>query len=241
VWVNLYGGSKLDVLLAGGTIRLTQTTDYPWSGRVRIKIDACPSTPFSLMLRVPGWCEGAAVTINDERQADIPDGGAYAELNRIWEAGDIVELDLPMPVRLIESHPNVVDNRNRVAVMRGPLVYCLELPLRDGGQKRWRDGVYFPENIALTPRMDRSLLGGIVTLEGNALTTVEKERFVRDVVAKSEPLRDDRDWGTILYRPFRGRELPKPAGQGVPVVLIPYYAWANRGVAYMQVWTPLAP
>jgi DUF1680 family protein len=240
VWVNLYGGSKLDALLAGETIRLTQMTDYPWSGHVRIEITACPPTAFSLMLRIPAWCEGATITINDGRQANIPNGGTYAELNRVWKPGDIVELKLPMPVRLMESHPNVVDNRNRVAVMRGPLVYCLELPLSDNGQKRWRDGVYFPENIVLTPRTDENLLGGIVVLEGNALATIEKERFVRDVVAASEPIRDNRDWGTVLYRPFRGRELPEPAGQGGPVVLIPYYAWANRGVSYMQVWTALA-
>jgi len=140
----------------------------------------------------------------------------------------------------MESHPNVVANRNRVAVMRGPVVYCVELPLNEGGQKTWRDGVYFPENIDFTPRFDENLLGGVAVLEANALTTAGKERFVRDVVAKAKPVREDRDWEGVLYRPFVGRKLSKPEEGLVPVALIPYYAWANRGVAYMQVWTPLA-
>jgi hypothetical protein len=120
------------------------------------------------------------------------------------------------------------------------MVYCLELPLSENGQNMWRDGVYFPENIEFTPQIKRKLLGGVVVLEGNALTTAGKERFVRDVVAKAGPVRDDRDWKGILYRPFVGRELSQPETGIVPVALIPYYAWANRGVAYMQVWTPLA-
>jgi hypothetical protein len=201
---------------------------------------ACPETPFSLMLRIPGWCEGASIVINDQSLSEVANRGAYAKLNRIWKPGDIVQLNLPTPVRLMESHPNVAGNRNRVAVMRGPLVYCVELPLGDGGQEIWRDGVYFPENIKITPQREADLLGGIVVLKGNALTTAGKERFVRHVVARSEPVRDDRDWEGILYRPFLGRRLSEPEEEIVPVVLIPYYAWANRGVAYMQVWTPLA-
>lgn len=240
VWVNLYGGSTLKVSLPGDTFRLTQTTEYPWSGHVRIEIDACPATPFSLMLRIPGWSEGATVAINTDRQERTLRPGAYAELKRVWKPGDIVELEMPMPVRLMESHPNVAGNRNRVAVMRGPLVYCLELPLRDDGRRRWKEGVYFPEDIVFTPRMDANLLGGIVVLTANALTMDEMERFVRDVVTEAAPIRDDRAWEGLLYRPLRGRALAQPPGQGVPVALVPYYAWANRGVAYMQVWTALA-
>ena len=240
VWVNLYGGSKLEAELSGETVRLTQTTDYPWNGSVRIQIAACPKTPFSLMLRIPGWSEGATIRINDKPHSDVPKGGAYAELNRVWKPGDVVELILPMPVRLMESHPNVASNQSRVAVMRGPIVYCVELPLGAGGKEVWRNGVYLPENTEFTPRFDQDLLGGVVVLEANALTTAGKERFVRDVMAKSQPVQDDRDWEGVLYRPFHGRKFAEPKEGIVPVALIPYYAWANRGVAYMQVWTPLA-
>ena len=108
------------------------------------------------------------------------------------------------------------------------------------GREIWKNGIYFPENIAFTERYEENLLGGVVVLGANALTTDGKKRFIRDVVAKAEPVKDNRDWQDVLYRPLLGRKLAKPEGGLVPVTLIPYYAWANRGEAYMQVWTPLA-
>ncbi|MFW6171404.1 MAG: glycoside hydrolase family 127 protein [Planctomycetota bacterium] len=240
IWLNLYGGSTLETELAGETVALTQTTEYPWSGHVEIKVTASPETPFSLRPRIPGWAERASVKINGELSADVAKGGTYAELHRVWQAGDSVELDFPMPLRLMESHPEVAANRGRVAVMRGPLVYCVELPLSAGGEKTWKNGVYFPENIAFTPRFAPDLLGGVVVLEAEALTTAGKRQFTRDVVSKSEPATNNRSWKNVLYRPFSGRALKEPRAGEVAVSLIPYYAWANRGVAYMQVWTPLA-
>lgn len=240
IWVNLYSGSKLETELPDGPVSLTQTTDYPWDGRVTVRMDVCPQAPFSLVLRIPEWCGEPTITINGTAHTDIPKGGAYAELIRSWKRGDVVELHLPMPVRLLESHPGVVGNRNRVAVMRGPVVYCVELPLAQGGRETWHKGVYFPESIEFTPRRADDLLGGIVVLEGDALTTAGRDHFIREVAAKAGPVRDDRKWEGVLYRPFLGRKLTKPEEGTVSVALVPYYAWANRGVAYMQVWTPLA-
>jgi DUF1680 family protein len=240
VWVNLYGGSKLNTTLANETVRLTQTTDYPWQGHVRIRIDACPARRFSLMLRIPGWCTHAKITINDRPHTDVPAGGVYAALNRAWKPGDVVELDLSMPTRLVEANPNVLTHRNRVAVMRGPLVYCLELPIGEGGREIWNGGVFLPENTDFTQRFDEDLLGGIVTLTCDALTRAGKERFVRQILAKSAPPQDSRSWKETLYRPLRGRNLRRPQAGTVRVTLIPYFVWANRGEAYMQVWTPLA-
>jgi DUF1680 family protein len=240
IWVNLYNPGKLDAKLPAGQVKLSQATDYPWDGRVTIKIDKAPRSKFSLNLRIPGWCEDADIVINRASLSSSPAGGTYVELDRKWKAGDIVELNLPMPVRLMESHPDVRNNNNHIAVMRGPVVYCLELPVEQNGAQTWHRGIYFPENINFTPRFEKDLLGGIVVLEAQALTSAGKDIFFRDIVSKSQPAVDDRSWQGILYRPFKGRNLAKPTEGTVPVTLIPYYAWANRGQAYMQVWTPIA-
>ena len=161
-------------------------------------------------------------------------------MQRAWQPGDVVELLLPMPVRLMESHPAVVANRNRAAVMRGPLLYCVETPLAADGERIWRDGVYFPEHMAVTPRFESELLGGLTVLRAEALTEVGARQYVENVVSKSDALADPRSWNGVLYRPLAARPLPQPASGTVQLDLIPYYAWANRGMAFMQVWTPLA-
>lgn len=112
--------------------------------------------------------------------------------------------------------------------------------MKSGGKETRRQGIYFPENIQFAPRFVPDLLGGLVVLETEALTSAGKKRFIRDVVSQTEPATDDRAWDHVLYRPFHGRRLREPETGSVTLSLIPYYAWANRGVAYMQVWTPLA-
>jgi hypothetical protein len=240
VWINLYGGSKLDTQLFDQPVKLTQTTNYPWDGSISIRVDACPNEPFSLALRIPGWCQGARVSLNGAPWPEEPKAGTYVKMKHKWRRGDHIELNLPMPVRLSEAHPNINSNRNRIAVMRGPVLYCVELPISEEGKKVWDNGIYFPENIDFKPRFDKQLLGGVVVLEANALTSAGKERFLREVVANAEPVRDDRSWEGVLYRPFHGRKLTEPTTGMIPLTLIPYYAWANRGEAFMQVWTPLA-
>jgi DUF1680 family protein len=212
-WVHLYGGSTLDTTLSDGRrVALKQETDYPWDGRVKITVASAPAGEASLFLRVPGWAAGATVTVNGERQGVT--AGRYAELSRTWKAGDVVELDLPMKTRLVEAHPLVEEARNQVAVMRGPLVYCLEstdLPNGVGVQS-----VALPRDVKLVPRFYRSLLGGVALLEGKAEATTGAA------------------WRDELYREF------KPASpQTIVVKLIPYYAWGNRGRSEMTVWMPL--
>lgn len=241
VWIHLFGGSRLETKLPDGSpIALSQKTDYPWDGRVEIRVDDCPDRPLSLMARIPGWVEGASIRVNGEPWTEPVVSGTYAALRRAWRPGDLVELDLPMPVRLIEAHPLVVENRNQVAVARGPVVYCLELPLNAGGAETWDEGVFLPENVVLTPRHAKDLLGSVTVLEGDALTLQGHEAFVNDKTVKQTPLRERPAWDDTLYRPLSPRNL-KPAKQGtVPVALIPYFAWANRGRSYMEVWIPLA-
>jgi DUF1680 family protein len=128
VWVNLYGGSRLETELASGALELTQATDYPWDGRVRITIDKCPAAEFSLKLRIPGWAESAKIRVNGSAVDVETIPANYTEIRRRWKAGDVVELALPIEPQLIEANPQIEETRSQLAVKRGPVVYCLEAP-----------------------------------------------------------------------------------------------------------------
>jgi DUF1680 family protein len=135
-------------------------------------------------------------------------------MRRSWSADDTVELTLPLEPRLVEAHPLVEEARNQLAVMLGPLVYCLES--HDLARGVRLQSIALPRRARLTPRFDRSLLGGVVVLEGKADATA------------------DAAWGDELYREFQ----PAVPAE-VEIKLIPYYAWANRGKSEMTVWLPL--
>ncbi len=209
IWVNLFGASTLD---AQG-VHLVQETDYPWDGRVKLTVKAAPPRDIALRLRIPGWSGKNTLSVNGKSMTP-PQPGQYAEIRRRWAAGDTVELNLDMAPRLMEAHPLLETSRNQTAVMRGPLVYCLESP--DLPNDVRVSEVALSRRVQLAPRFDRTLLGGVIVLEGTALRYPE------------------RGW-TSLYTALR----PVQPEQ-IAVRLIPYYAWANRGVTHMTVWIPLA-
>lgn len=215
IWVNLYGGNSLVTELAGEKVKLSQETDYPWSGRVRIKIEACGKKEFLLKLRIPSWVTGAGVRVNNQPEFAGPETGVpgYFEIRRAWKAGDFVNLDLPMPVRLMEANPLVEEDLNQVAVQRGPVVYCLESPDLPADVKV-SDVLILPD-MKLIARYNQRLLDGIVVLEGRAL------------------LRPHENWSGKLYREVQPVEL-KP----VNLKFIPYSVWQNRGPSEMSVWLP---
>jgi DUF1680 family protein len=219
VWINLYGSSVLDTTLADGSrLRLTQETDYPWDGRVTLAVDSITTSPLDLMLRIPGWARNATVSINGKPVDDIIEPGTYLRLARIWSKDDRIELTLPMNARLIESHPMVEENRNQVAVMRGPLVYCLEsvdLPVGTDITE-----IVIPRDIQLRSRNDRALgdaLDGVTVLEGRAR------------IPSGRPHR-----AHSLYQ-----EVSDSSLQDIDIRLVPYYAWGNRGEYEMTVWMPM--
>lgn len=216
IWVNLYGGSSLQTRLrSGDEIKLSQETDYPWNGRVRIKVEECGTSEFALKLRIPGWANGASVRINDLPADNCPRPGSYFEVRRSWKAGDFVDLDLPMPARLMEANPLVEEDLDQVAVQRGPVVYCLESP--DLPAIVSISDVLIPTDIHLVSRYDQRLLDGVVVLEGKAL------------------VRPRADWNGILYR-----ESQPGSFKSVNVRFIPYCVWQNRGPSEMSVWLPRA-
>ena len=214
VWVNLYGGNRLDTTLPDGSpLKLTQATDYPWDGTITLTVRQAPADALAVMLRIPGWAARAAIRVNGQAHAAPAKPGTHAELRRKWAPGDTVELSLPLDVRVLEANPKAQSLRNQVAVMRGPVVYCLESPDLPEGVRL--DEVRVPRGIRLAPRHDKGLLGGVTVLEGQA------------VRARAG------DWQGKLYRTVRAE-----ASERIPITLIPYFAWANRGESHMTVWLP---
>lgn len=216
IWCNLYGGSELDTKLSSGDrVKLTQVSDYPWDGNVRLTVDVAPKKrAFSLYMRVPEWCEQATLTVNGEAITTSLKANTYAEINRIWKKGDTVELIMDMSVKLMESHPLVEETRNQVAVKRGPLVYCLENIDIEGGKRI--DDVLIPAEIQWTPKR--------ITIEGSPIVALEG----------TARLAGNDSWNNTLYRAV------SKADKTVNIRLIPYYAWGNRGKTEMTVWMPLS-
>ncbi|RYF99195.1 MAG: hypothetical protein EOO07_37075, partial [Chitinophagaceae bacterium] len=127
IWFNLYGANNIKTQLSDGSkISLNQATNYPWDGNVKVTVNETVEKAYSMFFRIPGWASDAKIMINGKQINAITKSGTYAEVNRTWKAGDVVELILPMETQLIESNPLVEENRNQIAVKRGPMVYCLE-------------------------------------------------------------------------------------------------------------------
>ncbi|MGO9201513.1 MAG: glycoside hydrolase family 127 protein [Limisphaerales bacterium] len=177
VFVNLFAAGRARIRLQGGELALRQATGYPWDGRVRIQIAAAPERPLTLRIRVPGWAKGhplptdlyryaevvappVTILLNGQLTPVIEEKG-YAVLHRAWRPGDAVELNLPMPVRRVLARGDVKDNAGRVAVERGPLVYCVEGADNDGHALDLvlLDGA----DLRTVARSD--LLGGITVIE----------------------------------------------------------------------------
>ena len=182
--VNLYVAGTASVPTAAGDVTLSLETGYPWSGAVKLTVDPTAESAFTLRLRIPGWARNEPVPSDLYRYLDaaaeapslrvngVPvdlelDRG-FAVVRRRWRPSDAVELHLPMPVRRVVSHEGIAGNRGRVAVERGPLVYCAE-GVDNGGKAL---DLTLPDGAALTAEHDTELLGGVTTIRGPGITLV---------------------------------------------------------------------
>lgn len=125
IWVNLYIGNEASFKVDGEEIRLRQSTDYPWNGEIALQVSAVRPLKKDFRLRIPGWCKEYSVFVNDEPVEPKTDKG-YVVLNNTWKEGDIIRLDLSMPIEVEAADPRVKENIGKRAIQRGPLVYCLE-------------------------------------------------------------------------------------------------------------------
>jgi DUF1680 family protein len=182
IYVNLFVSSQARITLAGQTIRLKQMTDYPWNGDVKITVDSAKAGAFDLRVRIPDWCQGAASPDDLYQAGHRPLSGTahlkvngkpvenpeiirgYAVLHRRWKSGDVVQMTFDMPVQLVTANPKAEADKNRIALMRGPLVYCFEGADNGAGVQN----LIIPPGTEFTPEYRRHLLGGVTVLNGTA-------------------------------------------------------------------------
>ncbi len=213
IFVNLYVAGAGKVALKDAAIKLVQETRYPWDGRVRMTVSPDKDAAFGLCLRIPGWCQGAKLQINGQAVEKPEVVKGYARLARTWKAGDVVELDLPMPVQRMEAHPNVKADAGRVALQRGPIVYCLE-GVDNSGRVR---GAVLARDPKLVAEHRPDLLGSVTVIKGaakNGASLVAVPYYAWDHRAAGEMAvwieqegkatkEDDlASWKDNLYRPY---------------------------------------
>lgn len=218
IWAHLYAANEATLILEDGTaVSLLQRTRYPWDGTVILEV--LTAGTYALKVRIPSWCSGEAeryhptVSINSGPCPGDVMPGQYVEIRRTWAVGDSVCIQLPMPVRRVAAHPYALENAGRVALMRGPLLYCLEGVDHPGVDLR---DVVVAGDVELTSRFRPDLLGGVQVIEGQAAVTPP-----------------DSGWMSELYR------AGAPAGEErrlCAITAVPYFAWANRKPGAMQVW-----
>ncbi len=209
VYVNLFLENESEIAVGDQIMKITQQTDYPWSGEVSLLIENEESIEANLKIRIPGWSvnepvpsdlytftaspsEKTSILVNGEMY-DFEMEKGYAVVKGEWNKGDKVEVSFPMDVKSIKSHENIVDNRGKLAYQRGPLLYCAEAIDNQGHAL---DLVIDDESETFTAEFKPDLLNGVTVLDGNGLAN-NKE---------------------------------------IPVRLIPYYAWSHRDITPMTVW-----
>ena len=214
-YVLLYGSNRYDTRLPNGQeLAIEQTSDYPSDGRVTLQFIKAPSESLALHLRLPNWCGQHSLRLNGQAQQPQLKAG-FAVIERNWKPGDRIELDMEMPARLVAAHPLVEECRGQAAVMRGPLVYCVE-------------SVDLPqhvtiEQVALSATSKFKLAPSQANLK--QIPLLETELLINSVAGhNAEP----------LYRDYRSPEWSRATTR-----LVPYFAWGNRQAGEMSVWMPV--
>ena len=211
--VNLYGGNRLNTTLSdGSTLKLKQQTNYPWEGNVKIVIEDCKNEPFKILLRIPDWAIDTQVFVNGNSIEEGIETGRYLHLKRNWQIGDEITITFPMDIHLVEGHPRIEEVRNQVAVKRGPIVYCVESP-------------DLPENTSI---LDAYIAGG------HPFEVSYQPEFLGGVSTIKTALLLRKDHQEGMYRTVH-----KPKWEKHETILVPYFAWSNRGLAEMTVFMPV--
>jgi len=219
VWVHLFAQGTANLSVGGQGISLRQVTRYPWDGEVKFEMNLPQPQSFCLHLRVPGWCEKWAIRVNGEPVPQAhPQANGYLALEREWRPGDTIEYGMDMPVQTVWAHPAVRYLQGRMAIQRGPIVYCLE------GVDH---GNIVLDQIALDPHCVCSdefevvyrddLLGGVNLLRGKGVVV------------------DQAGWQGGLYSHHQA------SSKVLDITAIPYYAWDNRAPGEMRIWMRAVP
>jgi uncharacterized protein len=230
LYVNLFVASTADIKLDNGRrVKVIQETRYPWDGAVKMTVNPDRSGGFTINVRIPGWAHNEAVPGDLYRFLDkveesvllkvngqpVPlniDKG-YVSLNRGWKRGDVIELALPMPVRRVAANDRVEADRGRVALQRGPVVYCAEWPDNLQGHVR---NLMLADNAKLTAEFKSELLGGVMVIKGNAVALAYDEQ--------NQVVKNEQEFTAIPYYAWANR------GPGEMIVWIPNNEAAARAL-----------
>ncbi|MDP8996268.1 MAG: glycoside hydrolase family 127 protein, partial [Pseudomonadota bacterium] len=210
---HLYGGIATSVTLKSGKVALREISNYPWSGDIAIEVNPDVAAEFTINLRIPSWCKGAKASVNGKAISAKKLVKGYLPIKRKWATGDKIELTLPMKATRVYANPSVNMDLGRVALQRGPLVYCLEEVDNKGGPVQ---RLKLPRSSPLKLKYRADLFDGVVTLTAKAKAIGQK------------------DWKNDLYRSEAPRETT------TTLTAVPYYLWSNRGQGSMVVWIPEA-
>jgi Uncharacterized protein conserved in bacteria len=209
IYTHLYIGGEANIDLEGSKIRLLEETDYPWDSKAKITVYT-EEKKFRLALRIPDWCRTYSIQVNGVKvdlSSKLENG--YAILERVWNEGDVIELDLSMPVLKMRANPLLSENVGKVAIQRGPIVYCME---------EADNGKYLSEIL--------------ISREASLEVSQKKDNIDSVPIIETEAFRlEHESWGKDLYR-----QDEFPVSRKQKLRLIPYYAWANREVGEMAVW-----
>ncbi len=223
LYVNLFMGNHSTITLPATKVNISQTTDYPWQGTIKINVDPDKASAFALKVRIPGWAQGQPIpgdlytyAAPASRPVTLLVNGkpvpmplqltnGYATINKIWKKGDVVTLELPMEPQKVLANAQVKDDVGRFAIQRGPIVYCLEGP---DNRDSVVQNIIIDKNALLTYAYEGDLLKGVTTIKAQGSSA--KRLLNSDQVATTQQ----------------------------QVKAIPYYAWNNRGTSEMTVWIP---
>jgi DUF1680 family protein len=210
LYADLYHEGVLSAEVGGAPVTVRQKTGYPWSDTVSFDVELISPAEFALALRVPAWCRKPALSINGRPVEAAAGADGYMRVRRTWQKSDMLQLTLPMTAERIYADPRVRADYGKVAIQRGPLIYCLEE--MDNGPALFT--IRLPLNAPLSVVVRPDLLGSIVTITATGKSPAPGSSGDR---LYSERNRD---------RPIVDR----------PLLFIPYYAWANRAPGEMLVW-----
>jgi len=208
--IHLYVNSQSVIELKDNAVTISQSTDYPWDGNITIEVNPEHEARFAISLRIPGWCKNAQIAINGESYGlEQMHKSGYIKIERKWKNGDTIMLNLDMPIMRVKAHPNVRENIGKVAIKRGPLVYCAEAA--DNGKDLHT--IILTKESVFEDCFEKDLLGGACVITSN----------VKRI--------DSKGWTGDLYSTDA-----KITSNPATIKLIPYYLWANREPGEMIVW-----
>ncbi len=232
IYVNLYGDSTGNINLNNNSVVLVQDTNYPWDGDITITVEPNVPSVFDILLRIPGWARNQPVPSNlyqymdhcsvqptvflNGQPVDYQLEKGYVRISKQWQAGDTIEINLPMPVRKVLAHPSVAADIGRVAIERGPIVYCVEWPDIEGGYIRH---LVVPDDANLSTEYRMNLLNTSNPLhitEGAAIKGIVKGAYYNSYTGQTDLIDEE-------------------------LTAIPYCLWSHRGSGQMDVWMPRDP